>query len=197
MLALGLGGWTPCHAVVNGISSHQRPAWNKWKKKRETEKVQRVKAVKAIVDLIAQARERGDTETVEKLTDVEDSLQVPYQSEMDWNGNENDDDGNRTWESLTSAKSLVDVARLHCNIELEQDKASVLNKLVRITANLCRIYFPLPLLGPSPTTPVLQIPLVECANTSTSGMPLSTGLRQHIPAVWYVPLFLCVNGQFV
>ncbi|KAM6495151.1 hypothetical protein JOM56_009774 [Amanita muscaria] len=92
------------------------PAWNKWKKKRETEKVQRVEAVKAIVDLIAQARERGDTETVEKLTDVEDSLQVPSQSEMDWNGNQNDDDGNRTWESLTSANSLVDVARLHCTL---------------------------------------------------------------------------------
>ena len=136
------------HVAVNGIPSHQRPAWNKWKKKRETEKVQRVEAVEAMVDLIAQsredeeqARERGDTDTVEKLArarmDMEDSLQVPYQSETDWNGNENedenDDDGNRTWESLTSANSLVDVARLHCNIELEQDKASVLNKLLHIT----------------------------------------------------------------
>ena len=38
---------------------------------------------------------------MEKLTtarmDMEESLRVPYQSEMDWNGNdENDDDGNRT-----------------------------------------------------------------------------------------------------
>ena len=82
------------HVAVNGISSHQRPAWNKWKKKRETEKVQRVEAVEAIVDLIAQAkeeeeqaRERGDTETVEKLArariDMEDSLRVPYQPEVD------------------------------------------------------------------------------------------------------------------
>ena len=47
-------------------------------------------------------------------------------------------------------------------------------------------------------TPVPQIPLVECANTSISGAPLSTGLRQHIPAVWYVPSFLCVGtGEFV
>ena len=55
---------------------------------------------------------------------------------MDWNGNENEDDneddGNRTWESLTSANSLVDVAGLHCNIESEQDKARVLNKLLHI-----------------------------------------------------------------
>ncbi len=73
----------------------------------------RVEAVEAIVDLIAHARERGDTEIVEKLTRarmcMEDSLRVPYQSEMDWN------------DTLTSANSLVDVARLHCNIKLEQD----------------------------------------------------------------------------
>jgi hypothetical protein len=61
-----------------------------------------------------QARERGDAETMEKLTrvgmDMEDSLRVPYQSEMDWDGNENenDDDGNRASESLTSVNSLVD-----------------------------------------------------------------------------------------
>ncbi len=40
---------------------------------------------------------------------------------------------NTTWESLASANSLIDVARFHCNIELELDKASVPNKLVRIT----------------------------------------------------------------
>ncbi|KAF8328293.1 DNA polymerase family A-domain-containing protein [Amanita rubescens] len=124
------------HVAVNGISSHQRPAWNKWKK-RETEKVQRVEAVEAMVDLIAQAKEDKErSEEKWKRMDMEDSLQVPCPSEMDWGGNENendDDDRNRTWESLTSANSLVDVARLHCNIELEQDKASVLNKRLRIT----------------------------------------------------------------
>lgn len=160
---------------MNGISSHQRPAWNKWKKKRETERVQRAEAVKAIVDLIAQARERGDTETVEKLTDVEDSLQVPYQSEMDWNGNENDDDGNRIWESLTSTNLLVDVARLHCNIELEQDKASVLNELVQITANLCRICFLLPLPGPSPTSTLRR------TRTQHPRRPHSSQSLQHHP----------------
>ncbi|KAF8346223.1 hypothetical protein F5887DRAFT_1158529 [Amanita rubescens] len=106
-------------------------------RRREKPKRCRGEAVEAMVDLIAhvkekeeQARERGEAETVESLTsarmDMEDSLQVPYQFEMDWDGNENEndgnDDGNRTWESLTSANSLVDVARLHCNVELEQDK---------------------------------------------------------------------------
>jgi DNA mitochondrial polymerase exonuclease domain len=68
------------YVAVNGISSHQLPPWNKWrkkkkkkKKKRETEKMQRVEAVEAMLGLIVQAkekegqaRERGDTETVEK-----------------------------------------------------------------------------------------------------------------------------------
>jgi DNA polymerase gamma 1 len=49
----------PLHVAVNGIFSHQRPAWNKWKKKREAEKVQRVEAVEAMVDLITQAKEEG------------------------------------------------------------------------------------------------------------------------------------------
>jgi DNA polymerase gamma 1 len=153
--------------VANGISSHQRPVWNKWKKKRETEKVQRVEAVEAIVDLIAQARKRGDTETVEKLTrarmNMEDPLQVPYQSEMDWNGNEeeNEDDRNRTWESLTSANSLVDVARLHCNIELEQDKAS-----------LCRICFLLP--SPTPTWTQTEIPTSTSRRNRTQRNPPPT-----------------------
>ena len=68
-------------------------------------------------------------ETVEKLTRARMDMEA-HQSGMD---DENEDSGNRTWESLTSANSLIDVAKLHCNIELEQDKAGVLNKLVQIT----------------------------------------------------------------
>jgi hypothetical protein len=88
LLALGLGGWTPCHVVVNGIY----PLTSVLRGTRKETQKSRGSKRSTIVDLIAQARERGDTETVEKLTDVEDSLQVP---EMDRKGNENDDDGNR------------------------------------------------------------------------------------------------------
>jgi len=70
-----------------------------------------------------QARERGDSEMVGKLTrvriDMGDSLRESYRSEMNWDGdeNKNNDDGDKTWESLTSAnKSPMDVVRLHCNI---------------------------------------------------------------------------------
>ncbi len=123
----GIGGWTPLslHVTVNRMSSHRRHrTWNQWKKKRETEKVQGVEAVEAISSRV-QGRDKSsqDTETAEKPTN---GGCQSYQSEMDWNGNENDDEGHKNWESLTPANSLVDVARLHCNIEWEQDKASAL-----------------------------------------------------------------------
>lgn len=134
------------HVAVNGISSHQRPAWNKWKKKRETEKLQKNEAVEAVIDLIARVREeedqaQDDPENLERLKkvrmDMEESLRLSYQPEVDY-GNENDDADdddngeNMTWEALTSANSLVDVARLHCGIELEQNKAAVMKKLVQM-----------------------------------------------------------------
>jgi len=49
---------------MDTLSHGYPPPWNKWKESKE--KVQRVEAVNAIVDLLAQARERGETETVEK-----------------------------------------------------------------------------------------------------------------------------------
>ena len=60
-----------------------------------------IEAVKAIVDLVEQARERGDRERMENLRRARMNMEVPYQSEMDWNGDE--DDGNTTWESPTQS----------------------------------------------------------------------------------------------
>ena len=55
--------------------------------------------------------------------------------------NEDKDDGSNTWESLTSTNSFVDVAR--CNVGLERDKASVLNRLVQMTrGELPHLLFP-------------------------------------------------------
>ncbi|KAF8351768.1 hypothetical protein F5887DRAFT_2601 [Amanita rubescens] len=124
------------HVAVNEISSHRHPSGTSGKGARS-------RSHRAYKEEEERARERlEDTETVANLTrvmvDMEDPLRVSYWSEMDWNGNENENennDGNRTWESLTSANSLADAARLHCNIELEQDKASVLIKLDQITAS--------------------------------------------------------------
>ncbi|KAF8631471.1 hypothetical protein AX15_002384 [Amanita polypyramis BW_CC] len=128
------------HVAVNGISSHQRPAWNKWKKKRERERLQRDEAVEAVVDLISRVREEEEhvenEESLEKLKrvrmDMEDSLRF-FPSDTpgaDW---EDDASGEGVrWESLTSANSLVDVARLHCNIELDE-KLGLRNQLVQMT----------------------------------------------------------------
>ena len=120
--------------------------------------MQRVEAVEAILDLITQAKEE---ETVEKLTrarmDMEESPRVPYQSPMDWNGNGNDDDGNRTREPLTFANSLVNQTSYHCSIELGP--------------NLCPICLFLPF--PTPT----QIPTSTLRRTRTQRPLLPTRTR--------------------
>lgn len=87
LLALGLGVSTLSRCREWDILS-PASCVEQLEKEEETEKVQRVKVVYG----------NGG-----KLMDVEDSLQMPYQFEMDqWNGNENDDD-DRTWDSFTEA----------------------------------------------------------------------------------------------
>ncbi|KAK2462616.1 hypothetical protein APHAL10511_005349 [Amanita phalloides] len=125
------------HVAVNGISSHQRPAWNKWKKKKETERVQRDEAVEALRELIGKVREEegnADGERLEYLRKVRTDMEHSLAPEMDWGTNEEEegDEDVKRWESLTSANSLVDVARLHCGIDLH-DKTGIRNKLVNLT----------------------------------------------------------------
>ena len=51
---------------------------------------------------------------------MEESLQLSYQPEIDFSEEDVDDDNDENGnEALTSANSPVDVARLHCGIELE------------------------------------------------------------------------------
>ena len=51
------------HIAVKGISSHQRPAWNKYRKSKEQEQEQRSEAVEAVYDLLQDAAERLEQET--------------------------------------------------------------------------------------------------------------------------------------
>lgn len=89
---------------------------------------------------------------VEKLTDVEDSFRCLISSR--WIGTATKTVTTEIGlEILSSTNSLVDVARLHCNIE---DKAGVLNKLVQIMTNLCCLCSLLPLPGPCPTSTLRQ-----------------------------------------
>lgn len=117
------------HVAVKGISSNQRPAWMQYRKlKREAEE-QREETVEAVVEMIQEVEERHskeeDTAKREELKrlrqEMEDSLPTLQ-------GNDNGDiDATETevsakrWEDLTSANSLADVAKLHCNIVMDKE----------------------------------------------------------------------------
>ena len=116
------------HIAVKGISSHQRPAWNKYRKSKEQEQEQRAEAIEAVYDLLQQAEERLATETdpeqraeIERLMrEMEESLptlQAASLEEVD----SDEDLSEKRWEDLTSANSLADVARLHCGIEMDKE----------------------------------------------------------------------------
>ncbi|KIL59116.1 hypothetical protein M378DRAFT_188045 [Amanita muscaria Koide BX008] len=129
------------HVAVNGISSHQRPAWQKWKKGKMKEREMKDEAVQVVTELVRRVREEeereegGDEEKLERLRslrrDMEESLNG---TSIEADALEPNDLGEeKRWESLTSANSLVDVARLHCNIDVEDEKTSTRNRLLQIT----------------------------------------------------------------
>ncbi|KAF5369324.1 hypothetical protein D9758_002746 [Tetrapyrgos nigripes] len=136
------------HIAVKGISSHQRPAWMKYRKKKQDEIDSRNEAVQAMVHLlhdvrlqlkalqkdIASGRVVDDTQesklvqleadlegALVSATSPEDELPLSnFQTSFD------DDDmaeatGQKRWEDLTSGNSLVDVAKLHCDIDISKE----------------------------------------------------------------------------
>ncbi|KZV92616.1 hypothetical protein EXIGLDRAFT_836317 [Exidia glandulosa HHB12029] len=96
------------HVAIKGISSHQRPAWNKWKK-------QKKETIEMVEGMIQDTREKFANGVCEEdeLVDLQDSL------EQLQNGGEGHS-VERSWEELTSANSLLDVAQLHCGITLKK-----------------------------------------------------------------------------
>lgn len=127
------------HIAVSGISSHQRPAWTKHQKAKILEDEQREEAVEVIIGYMKSVQERGqiemDARKQEELRkvyqDMEDSL-LRLQTQNDSNGPnfEGEDarfEAAKRWEDITAANSLRDVAKLHCNIDLDKD---VRNELI-------------------------------------------------------------------
>lgn len=122
------------HVAVNGISSHQRPAWMKHRKSKETQKVHRAEAVEAVIELMRDAEFKHDQEDDEikreelrrLRADIEESL--PQLEAADTDAMEADLSSKR-WEDLTSANSLADVAKLHCNIVMDKEVRSDFMKL--------------------------------------------------------------------
>ncbi|KAG5732740.1 hypothetical protein E4T56_gene16724 [Termitomyces sp. T112] len=122
------------HVAVKGISSHQRPAWMKYRKSKETQVEQKEEAVEAIIELMSAVEKRmmEEVDSVKKeelrrlRQDMEDSLpslineeELPSEAEV----------AVKRWEELTSANSLADVAKLHCNIDVDKEVRSDFMKL--------------------------------------------------------------------
>jgi DNA polymerase gamma 1 len=108
------------HIAVKGISSHQRPAWKKHRKTKEKEEERRVEAVEAVENLLQESEylEEVDETKRERLrklrSDLEESLPQLQSDEADV-------DEVKSWEDLTSGNSLADVARLHCDIDMNKE----------------------------------------------------------------------------
>ncbi|KAJ7634194.1 hypothetical protein DFH06DRAFT_1303174 [Mycena polygramma] len=126
------------HVAVQGISSNQRPQWMKWRKDRQAEKEREEEARTALGGMLQELTARWSSETdpeqkreLGRLKDrLEDSLvSHPFSSDMGGGGiegaetGEEDEGAVKTWESLTSANSLADVAALH-NVPLHAPKST-------------------------------------------------------------------------
>jgi DNA polymerase gamma 1 len=126
------------HIAVSGISSHQRPAWTKYRKAKILEEEQREEAVEVIVGYMKSVKEREQTETdVTKrqelrnvYQEMEDSL-LQLQTQNGSNdsiaeGGEGGAEAAKRWEDITASNSLKEVAKLHCNIDLDKEIRSEL-----------------------------------------------------------------------
>jgi DNA polymerase gamma 1 len=114
------------HVAVNGISSHQRPAWMKHRKAKAARIEQRAEAVEAAVDLMhdAVSQEESEVDVTRRAqlrrlrAEIEESL--PQLQEDDTDATDAELSQQR-WEDLTSANALADVAKLYCDIDLDKE----------------------------------------------------------------------------
>lgn len=111
------------HVAVKGISSHQRPAWKKHRKTKEEEEERLVEAIEVVENALQSGKvlnQEGPDEKKEGLrnlrSDMEESLPLLQADEAGVG-----EASSKRWEDLTSGNSLADVARLHCDIEMEKD----------------------------------------------------------------------------
>ncbi|KAI0821816.1 gamma DNA-directed DNA polymerase [Trametes gibbosa] len=115
------------HIAVKGISSHQRPAWLQYRKSKEKAEQQRGEAIETVHELMREAEERllnendpdrrADLECL--MREMEESL--PALQETSYTFEPDEELTEKRWEDLTSANSLADVARLHCDITMDKE----------------------------------------------------------------------------
>jgi DNA polymerase gamma 1 len=127
------------HIAVKGISSHQRPAWMKHRKNKENAAQRHEETIAAIESILQQLRD-AETSLVDSgvglkkrevlrniRAQIEESLpqlQADALASASSTSNANsidDSEQSKRWEDLTSANSLADVAKLHCNIDMDKE----------------------------------------------------------------------------
>ena len=113
------------HVAVKGISSHQRPAWMKHRKSKEQAQEQREEAVDAVLQLMREAEEQQgdemDAAKKEELRRLRQEMEESLPQLQQGDSIEVEADlTSKRWEDITSANSLADVAKLHCNIDVDK-----------------------------------------------------------------------------
>ena len=114
------------HVAVNGISSHQRPAWMKHRKAKAARVEQRAEAVEAVLEIMRNTTSQEESEVdaarraeLRRLrAEIEESLPQLQEDDEDVTDAEL---SQQRWEDLTSANALADVAKLYCNIDLDKE----------------------------------------------------------------------------
>ena len=103
------------HVAVKGISSHQRPAWKKHRKTKEEEEERLVEAIEVVENALQEGLDEKKEGLRKLRSDMEESLPLLQADEAGV-----EEVSSKRWEDLTSGNSLADVARLHCDIEMEK-----------------------------------------------------------------------------
>ncbi|KAG6329337.1 hypothetical protein ID866_9752, partial [Astraeus odoratus] len=114
------------HVAVKGISSHQRPAWMKHRKSKAEKRERREEAVELVVGMLQNAEVQYDREASEDRraellrlrNELEEGLAQLQSEDFDMDAEEGP---KQSWEDLTSANSLADVAKLYCNIDVDKE----------------------------------------------------------------------------
>ncbi|TBU23909.1 gamma DNA-directed DNA polymerase [Dichomitus squalens] len=115
------------HVAVKGISSHQRPAWQKYRKSKAREEEQTREAYEAFEFMLAKGEAEIERETdpdrkahLQNLyNEMEESLPM-LRGAVETGEIEQSEDVSERWEDKTSLSSLADVAKLHCGIEVDK-----------------------------------------------------------------------------
>lgn len=114
------------HVAVTGISSHQRPAWLRHRRARADARARREEAAELVFEMLrnaeAQCAREADTVRRTELVRLREELEkglAQLQSHAS-DAEEEEEDTKKSWEDLTAANSLADVARLHCGIDVEK-----------------------------------------------------------------------------